>query len=127
MADSKHEPPSTAEPGKKQEQGGSKAGETGGGGIAANVTEKAKDVVAAVGEAAGQAKDKVQEWASTAVEKAGEAKDEVQEWAATATDKTGEAVKGFGRELTGLIRRHPFPALLVGFGVGFMLARMIRR
>jgi len=29
-------------------------------------------------------------------------------------------------ELTTLIRRHPVPALLVGFGIGFMLARVIR-
>jgi hypothetical protein len=31
-----------------------------------------------------------------------------------------------GREVTGLIRRYPFQALLVGVGVGYLLARATR-
>jgi hypothetical protein len=34
-----------------------------------------------------------------------------------------EGLKGIGEDLTSLIRRNPIPALLVGIGVGFLLAR----
>lgn len=93
-------------------------------GILANVTEKAKEVAATVGEAAIEAKEKVGELAATAVEKVGEAKHNVQEWASAATDEAGQTMKGAGQELTALVRRYPVPALLVGFGLGFLLARV---
>jgi phage-related protein len=34
-----------------------------------------------------------------------------------------EGLRGIGEDLTNLIRRNPIPALLVGIGVGFLLAR----
>jgi hypothetical protein len=34
-----------------------------------------------------------------------------------------EGLQGIGEDLTALIRRNPIPALLVGIGVGFLLAR----
>jgi len=34
-----------------------------------------------------------------------------------------EGLSGIGEDLTSLIRRNPIPALLVGIGVGFLLAR----
>jgi phage-related protein len=34
-----------------------------------------------------------------------------------------EGLSGIGEDLTALIRRNPIPALLVGIGVGFLLAR----
>jgi hypothetical protein len=34
-----------------------------------------------------------------------------------------EGLRGIGEDLTSLIRRNPIPALLVGIGVGFLLAR----
>jgi len=37
-----------------------------------------------------------------------------------------EGLKGIGEDLTNLIRRNPIPALLVGIGVGFMIARSLR-
>lgn len=96
-------------------------------GVVADVTEKAKDVAAVIGEAAVQARDKAQELAAAAAEQVGAAKDKVQGWATTATDQAGTAVKGAGRELTALVRRYPVPALLIGFGLGFLLARVTRR
>jgi len=96
-------------------------------GLVVNVTEKAKGVVAAVGEAAAEAKDKAEELASTAVEKVGEAKVKVQEWASAATDEAEQAVKSAGHELTALVQRYPVPALLVGFSLGFLLARATKR
>jgi hypothetical protein len=35
-------------------------------------------------------------------------------------------LKGIGDDVTALIRKNPIPALLVGIGVGFMLARLTR-
>lgn len=35
-------------------------------------------------------------------------------------------LKGVGEDLTNLIRKNPIPALLVGVGVGFLLARMLK-
>lgn len=44
-------------------------------------------------------------------------------------DQTGryleeQGVSGMVDDLTGLIRNHPLPAILVGVGIGFMLARL---
>jgi hypothetical protein len=35
-------------------------------------------------------------------------------------------LKGVGEDLTNLIRKNPVPALLVGAGVGFLVARMLK-
>jgi len=82
--------------------------------------DKANEVTAQVSdkvsELAGQAKDK-------ASELAGQAKDKAQEWATEAAQMTGATVKDLGNELTDLIRRYPAPALLIGFGLGFMIAK----
>jgi hypothetical protein len=37
-----------------------------------------------------------------------------------------EGLQGMADDLTGLIRRNPIPALLVGIGLGFFLARLTR-
>jgi hypothetical protein len=37
-----------------------------------------------------------------------------------------EGLSGLGEDLTSLIRRNPIPALLVGIGVGFLIARSMR-
>ena len=34
-----------------------------------------------------------------------------------------EGLKGMGQDLTDLIRRNPLPAVLIGLGLGFILAR----
>ncbi len=38
-----------------------------------------------------------------------------------------EGVLGMAEDVTELIRRNPIPAMLVGVGIGFMLAKMFRR
>ncbi|HTU91082.1 MAG TPA: hypothetical protein VMF69_13475 [Gemmataceae bacterium] len=38
-----------------------------------------------------------------------------------------EGVLGMVEDLTELVRRNPIPAMLVGVGIGFMLAKMFRR
>lgn len=84
-------------------------------GVVATAVEKAKDAAGAVADYAGQAQEKVQEWASTA-----------KEYASDAYDRTGEALQYAGDETTNLIRRYPIPALLIGFGIGFLLGRGAR-
>jgi ElaB/YqjD/DUF883 family membrane-anchored ribosome-binding protein len=87
---------------------------------AKEVTDQVSDKVS---EFAGQAKDKAQEWASDAGDAMCQAKDKAQEWATDAAQKTGATVKDLGHELTEFIRRYPAPALLIGFGLGFMIAK----
>lgn len=36
-------------------------------------------------------------------------------------------LKGIGEDMTNLIRRNPIPALLIGVGLGVLIARMVRR
>jgi hypothetical protein len=36
-------------------------------------------------------------------------------------------LKGIGEDMTNLIRRNPIPALLVGVGIGVLIARLVRR
>ncbi|HEV8058249.1 MAG TPA: hypothetical protein VGP68_00120 [Gemmataceae bacterium] len=95
--------------------------------FAGQAKDKAKEVTEQVGEMvsdiAGQAKDKAQEWATEAGDAMCQAKDKAQEWATEAAQKTGATVKDLGNELTELIRRYPAPALLIGFGLGFMIAK----
>jgi len=38
-----------------------------------------------------------------------------------------EGLVGMAEDITELIRRNPIPAVLVGIGIGFMLARVFRR
>jgi ElaB/YqjD/DUF883 family membrane-anchored ribosome-binding protein len=38
-----------------------------------------------------------------------------------------EGLAGMAEDVTELIRRNPIPAMLVGIGIGFMLARLLRR
>jgi len=108
------------------------------GGVVESVTEKAKDVAAAVGDAASQAKDKAQVWAGRAAEKtkdaataaahlAVQAKDKAQEWTATAADKAGDAAQDAVKEFSHLVRRYPLQALFVGVAVGFLVGRATSR
>src|SRR4051812_49964002 len=92
-------------------------------GFVETVKDKAKDVAAGTSELVSGAKDKVREWASEAADTAGQVKNRASEMATTAAHKAED----FGEDLTGLIRRYPVPALLVGFGIGFLLAQLSRR
>ena len=77
------------------------------------------DIAEGASEFATKAKESAQQWASCAADMAGDAGHKAQELAGTAVDKMGD----IGQDLTNLIRRHPVQALLVGFGVGFLIAR----
>jgi len=87
------------------------------------VKEKARDLAESASGMMSDVKDKAQEWASDAAEFTVQAKDRVQEYATSAAHKAAE----LGENFTDVIRRHPIPALLVAFGVGFLIAQATRR
>jgi uncharacterized protein YjbJ (UPF0337 family) len=88
-------------------------------GIAATVTSAAQDVASSVAETAGTAAGKAQEMAGAA---ATAVTDTVARTGAYVQEKGVQAVPG---DLVGLIRRYPIPALLIGLGIGFILARSL--
>jgi hypothetical protein len=52
-------------------------------------------------------------------------------YAADTLDQTGQYIedrnlKGMFDDVSGLIKRNPIPALLIGLGVGFLLGRALR-
>jgi ElaB/YqjD/DUF883 family membrane-anchored ribosome-binding protein len=88
--------------------------------FASAARDKAKDL-------AVTAKDKVKDMVAATDELAVRAKEKVQDWTSTAADKTGETFQEVGQEFTALVRRYPVQSLLVGFAVGFFLARATTR
>ena len=92
-------------------------------GVVEAVREKAQDVVAGASELVGNARGTAQEWASSVGDVAVQAKDKTLEVGAV----TAERVSDLGQELTTFIRRYPLQSLLMGFGVGFLVAHLVRR
>jgi hypothetical protein len=124
-------------------------------GAVSTLKQKAGEAAAAAGEMGGQAKGKAQEWASTAAHKAEDARRAVGEglealggkiranapesgMLGTTAARVAENIESagsylqshdfgaMGKEVTNLVRRYPIQALLVGLGVGFLLARATR-
>ena len=90
------------------------------------VKENAQHVADKAGEYASQARDKVAEWASGAGDAAKHAGEKAQRWAGDAYDATSDAMGDFGKELDSMIRKHPLPSVLIGFGIGLLLGRAAR-
>lgn len=104
---------------------------------ASNVADKAKDFASAAGEKADTAVTSVgrgmESLAGTIRDKAPQSGvlGGAASGVASALDNTGryleeQGLSGIGEDVTNLIRRNPIPALLVGVGLGFLLARMTR-
>ena len=97
---------------------------------AGQAKDKAQDAIHSATDSVGHAAEKVQRWAGdaygSASEGVGHAADKAQRWAGDAYDMSAEHVKDFGQELTGMVRRYPLPAILVGFGVGLLIGRTSR-
>jgi hypothetical protein len=120
-----------------------------------SVQEAGKEAAATVQGVAGQIKDKAEEWASAAGSKIADAKETVGEGIENLGGKlrgvapergrlhdVAESVAGgletagqylqehdfgeMGENVTDLIRRYPVQAVLVGLGIGFLLARATR-
>ena len=99
-------------------------------GVAATVTSAVQGVASSVTETVGTAATKAQEIAGSAATKAqemaGSAATVVTDTAAgVGTYVQEKGLQGLSDDLTQLIRRYPVPALLVGLGIGFVLARTI--
>jgi hypothetical protein len=90
-------------------------------GVAGAVKEKVEDMAAGASQLAAKVKDTAEEWASSVGGATVQAKEKAKEVAGAAAEKVGE----MGQDVTDLIRRYPLPALLVGVGVGFLLARLL--
>jgi ElaB/YqjD/DUF883 family membrane-anchored ribosome-binding protein len=88
--------------------------------------QEAHGLVDRVKEGASHLMDKAGDYAGQAGDAAKQAGHKVAEWAEDAYDATAERVGDFGKEVTTLIRRHPIPAILIGFGVGLLLGRTAR-
>jgi len=107
-------------------------------GHSSDVTEQAKRAAAYVGDKANRATEAVgagmeslggvirqHEPASGMLHNAGEAVADKLEGSGRYLEQHG--LQGIGEDVTNLIRRYPMPALLVGVGVGLLLAGMARR
>jgi len=104
---------------------------------ASTVAEKAKDVAGAVGDKADTAVSSVgsgmQSLAGTIRDKgpSGGMLGSAASGVASALDSSGryleeQGLSGIADDMTNLIRRHPIPAILIGVGLGYLLARMTR-
>jgi len=106
--------------------------------VAATVSEKAKRAAAFVGEKAEKATGAVgagmeslggaireHEPCEGILHNAGEAVASKLEGGGRYLETHG--LKGIGEDVTNFIRRNPIPALLVGVGIGVLIARMVRR
>jgi len=95
-------------------------------GVATGAKHEGQALVDRAGEMASQARDKAQEWVGDARETMHHAGEAAEKWAGEVKDTATKAVGDFGQEVTNLIRKHPLPALLVGFGIGVLLGRTVR-
>jgi len=131
--------------GGEHNQGGSNITEQAKG-VAENVKDKAKQAGEYIRDKAGQAgefaRDKADQAAGTAGKGmenlAGTIRDrgpregfmgKATSTVADTLDRTGryledQGFSGMAEDLTSMIRNHPLPALLLGVGLGFMLARL---
>jgi ElaB/YqjD/DUF883 family membrane-anchored ribosome-binding protein len=81
-------------------------------GFGEKLRENAQGLINRAGEYAGQARETVQQVG-----------DKAERWARDAYETTSETVGDFGKEVTRLVKNHPLPALLIGFGIGLLLGR----
>jgi hypothetical protein len=115
-------------------------------GVAETVKDKAKQAAEFAREKAGQAGEFVRDKAEQATTSAGKGMETLAgtirdkgpqsgfmgratSGVADTLDRTGQYLEekglgGMANDLTNLIRNHPLPAVLVGIGLGFMLARL---
>jgi len=115
---------------------------------ATSATEKAKEAAAQVGQAASNTASAIGHKAEDMTAAAGRGMQSLGEKVrakgpesgvlGTATEKVAGGLEsagnyleeknlsGMAEDLTGMIRRNPIPALLIGIGLGFLLARTLR-
>jgi ElaB/YqjD/DUF883 family membrane-anchored ribosome-binding protein len=74
-----------------------------------------------------QAKAKVEEGKQALREKQHQAREKVSELRARASDSTSDDVKSAASRAAATAQGHPGPAIAIAFGVGFVLAWLIKR
>lgn len=117
-------------------------------GLVGAATEKASEAASFVGHKAGDAAKFIGEKADSATDALGSSMEQLGHTIRDKSPKdgiigqTGQAVAStlesggryleehnlqqMGDDITGMIRRHPVPALLIGIGIGFLVARATR-
>jgi hypothetical protein len=96
------------------------------GNVASNVGQRAESAVGSVGHGMAALGEKVQERGpdSGVLGKASHAVGDALERGGRYLEE--KRISGIAGDLTDLIKRNPIPALLVGIGLGFLLARTLR-
>jgi ElaB/YqjD/DUF883 family membrane-anchored ribosome-binding protein len=89
-------------------------------GTMGQIRDTASNLADRAGDLANQARERIGEWAGNV------STEKVQRFASDAYEAVGDQAGDFGREVTHLIRKHPLPAILVGFGIGLLLGRAAR-
>ncbi len=95
-------------------------------GLIDRVKANAGGLVDRAGDVVTHAREKVEEWAGEGQEVMQHAGEKAQKWASEACDVASNSISDFGKEVTTLIRKHPLPALAVGFGLGLLIGRTAR-
>jgi ElaB/YqjD/DUF883 family membrane-anchored ribosome-binding protein len=100
---------------------GQRPEESGLGGAASAVKDKAKELATSASDVAGQVKDTAREWASSAASGAERAWDSTRQQAQHMASEVAHRAENAWDDVNNFIRRNPFPALLAALGVGFLL------
>ncbi len=90
------------------------------------VADKAGHVADKVADKASHVADKVSGYASDAYGSVKDAGHKVEEWTEDAYSATSKQVGHYTDEVSELIKKHPIPAILIGFGVGLLIGRAAR-
>ncbi|WP_149113574.1 hypothetical protein [Limnoglobus roseus] len=85
------------------------------------------DAAGQVGDAAGNVGQKIAGAASDAYDATKDAGHAVEGWAEDAYHATAKTVGSFEQEVSSLIRNHPAPALLIGFGAGLLIGTLAKK
>jgi hypothetical protein len=93
-------------------------------GVLETAAEQARHAAGTVSDLATQAKEKVQDWTHGAAERLSSSTSAVRDWGGHTLESTEATFKGAGQEMTRFIRDYPLPALLIGFGFGYMLSQL---
>jgi len=113
----------------KAKQGAANAGDKaqqGGNGIMDTVRDGVQSAVSAVSGGTGAGYDKAKDLVHDARDMAVKAGEQIQQYATDAYGFSAEHVSDFGKEITSVVKKHPVPALLVGFGLGLVLGRCLK-
>lgn len=89
-------------------------------GVASSVADQAKDLASSVQQRAGDIASNIGDKAQDAMHAVGDT------WEAGRRYVSEQGFSGMAEDLTTVIRRNPIPAILIGFGLGFLLARTMK-